>query len=168
MLKLDLLRPAALTSLTFVAFTLSMPAFGGADAPARATRLADAIEGVWDSTVTSKDCATGAALGPPFKALIVFRRGGTFDVDVGEGGGPSVDIYGLWRRGGGKAYSANAVHHRLNPDGSFVGMNKIQRSLTLADGAGSFTSALKVQILDLDGNVLAEVCPTEAAVRIDL
>lgn len=79
------------------------------------------------------------------------------------------DIYGLWKQGVGAAYSANAVHLRYLPDGiTYAGMNKIQRSVTLSADADSFTSAIKVQILDLNGNVLNEVCPTEAAVRMSL
>jgi hypothetical protein len=168
MLKLDSLRSAALTSLTAVAITLSIPPLGGADAAAGAKKLADAIEGVWESTVTAKDCATGAVLFPPFKVLIVFRRGGTFDVAGAENPVMSSAIYGVWKRSTGTAYTAGAVHQRLNPDGSYAGNNKIQRSLTLSPDGGSFKSTLAVQILDLNGNVLGQSCPTEEAVRMSL
>lgn len=168
MCKLNSLRSAARASLKVAAATLLIQACGAGVAFAQGAPGARAIEGMWDSTVTSRDCTSGTPLGPPFKALILFRRGGSFDVDSTQGRGVFGNIYGLWKQGVGPAYSANAVHLRFNDDGTFAGLNKIQRSVTLAADAGSFTSTLKVQILDVNGNVLNEVCPTEAAVRMEL
>lgn len=161
-------RRAASSSIRGAVAALLTLACGAGAAFAQGAPGARAIEGIWDSTVTSKDCASGAALGPPFKALIVFRRGGSFDVDSTQGRTARGSIYGLWKQEVGPAFSANAVHLRYNPDGTYAGLNKIQRSVTLAADAASFTSTLAVQILDLNGNVVGEVCPTEAAVRMNL
>jgi hypothetical protein len=166
MLKLASLQPVTPAGTKAVAAMLFVQVCVVGVAAAQPAGSARALEGIWDSTVSPKDCASGAALGPPFKALIVFRRGGTFDVDAMQGASPSGDVYGLWTRVGGTAYTANAVHLRYNPDGTYAGMNKVRRDLTLAGDGGSFTSALTVRVLDIDGNLLGEVCPTEAAVRI--
>lgn len=172
MLKISSLPSAAFVGVKAAAAMLAIQACSVGSVMAQSASAPISLEGVWESTVTAKDCASGAALGPPFKALIVFRRGSTFDVDSAQGGAQGraqrSNIYGTWKRVSGSAYVADAVHQRFNPDGSYAGNNMIQRSLTLsADGAG-FTSAIKVQILDLNGNVLNEVCPTEVAVRMSL
>lgn len=163
--------PALVGAKAAAAVLLFQACVGGA-AMAQSANSSRAIEGIWDTTVTARDCASGAPLGPPFKALIVFRRGGTFDVDNTPGGAQARalrgNIYGIWKRGAGTTYTANAVHHRYNPDGSYGGNNLIQRSLTLAADANSFTSTLAVQILDLNGTVVSEVCPTEVGVRMNL
>lgn len=168
MLKLADLNSAARRGAGAAAALLLIQGFAGGTAAAKGAPGARAIEGIWDSTVTSKDCATGAVLGPPFKALIVFRRGGSFDVDNTQGRTTRGNIYGLWKQEAGAAFSANAVHLRYDPDGAYAGLNKIQRSVTLAADADSFTASLKVQIFDLDGNVVGEVCPVESAVRMNL
>ncbi|HZT56325.1 MAG TPA: hypothetical protein VFA35_08875 [Burkholderiaceae bacterium] len=168
MLKLTSLKSAALVSVTAAATTLLIQACGGGDAVAQSASDADVVEGVWDSTVTNKDCTSGAVLGAPFKALIVFRRGGTFDADNAQGRALRGNIYGIWKHGAGTAYTANAVHQRFNPDGTYAGTNKVQRSLTLAADASTFTSTLAVQMLDTSGNVVGQACPTETAVRMNL
>ena len=167
MLKFTSLKSTALVSASAIATTLLIQACGG-NAVAQAASDADVIEGVWDSTVTSKDCASGAVLGQPFKALVVFRRGGTMDVDSAQARTTRGNIYGTWKHGAGTSYAGNVVHHRFNADGTYAGINKVQRNLTLAADATGFTSTLAVQILDPAGTVVGTVCPTETAVRMNL
>lgn len=57
------LKSVALVSLTALATTFLIQACGGSDAMAQVASDADPIEGVWDFTVTRKDCAGGAVLG---------------------------------------------------------------------------------------------------------
>ena len=168
MLKLTSLKTAALVSVTAVATTLLIQACGGGGAVAQSASDADVIEGVWDATVTNKDCTSGAVLGQPFKALIVFRRGGTVDVDNAQGRSLRGNIYGTWKHGAGTAYTANVAHQRFNPDGTYAGMNKIQRALTLSADTNAFTDTLAVQVLDTAGTVVGQACPTETAVRMTL
>jgi hypothetical protein len=168
MLKLTSLQTVALVSVTAVATTLLIQACGGSDAVAQSGSDADVIEGVWDATVTNKDCTSGAVLGQPFKALIVFRRGGAVDVDNAQGRPLRGNIYGTWTRGAGAAYAANVVHQRFNPDGTYAGMNKIQRALTLSADTNAFTGTLAVQVLDTSGTVVGQAGPTETAVRMTL
>jgi len=99
MLKLTSLKTLALVSVTALATTLLIQACGGGGAVAQSASDADVIEGVWDATVTNKDCTSGAVLGQPFKALIVFRRAGTVDVDNAQGRTLRGNIYGTWKHG---------------------------------------------------------------------
>ncbi len=85
MFKLNSLPSAALIGVKAAAATLLIQACGAGAAVAQGAPGARAIEGIWDSTVTVKDCASGDVLGPPFKALLIFRRGGSFDVDSTQG-----------------------------------------------------------------------------------
>jgi hypothetical protein len=168
MLKLTSLKTVALVSVTALATTLLIQACGGGGAVAQSASDADVIEGVWDATVTNKDCTSGAVLGQPFKALIVFRRAGTVDVDTAPGRTLRGNIYGTWKHGADTAYTANVVHQRFNADGTYAGMNKIQRALTLSADTNAFTGTLAVQVLDTTGTVVGQACPTETAVRMSL
>jgi hypothetical protein len=160
------LKSVALISATVAATTLLFQACGGS-AVAQAID-ADVIEGVFESTVTNKDCPSGAVLGAPFKALLVFHRGGTVEVDNASSRSTRGNIYGLWKRGAGAGYTANVVHQRFNADGTYAGLNKIQRTLTLAADASGFTATMAVQVLDTTGAVVGQFCPTESAVRMNL
>ena len=44
---------------------------------------ARALEGVWAMSLTLRDCASGAALGPPFRSLLTFHSGGTLSESAG-------------------------------------------------------------------------------------
>ena len=68
------LKTVALVSVTAAAATLFIQACGGG-AVAQAASDADPVEGVWESTLTIKDCASGAVL-TTFKGLAVLHRGG--------------------------------------------------------------------------------------------
>ena len=160
------LKTTALVSVTAAATLLVIQACGGG-AVAQASD-ANVIEGVWDTTVTAKDCASGATLGTPFKTLLVFRRGGTFDVDIAPGRSTRGNVYGAWKQSAGTTYTANAVHHRFNPDTTLAGSNRIQRALTLAADANAYTATLAIQVFDTAGATLSQACATEAAVRLNL
>lgn len=160
------LKSIALMSATVAATTLLIQACGGG-AVAQSID-ADAIEGIFESTVTNKDCPSGAVLGPPFKALFVFHRGGTVEIDTSSARSTRGNIYGLWKRGTGTAYTANVVHQRFNADGTYAGLNKIQRTMTLSADGTAFTSTLAVQVLDTTGAIVSQFCPTETGVRMPL
>ncbi|MEN9543261.1 MAG: hypothetical protein RLZZ598_94 [Pseudomonadota bacterium] len=163
------LRTTALVSITAAATTLLIQACGGGGAVAQSSSSdTDTIEGVWESTITSKDCSSGAVLGQPFKALLVFRRGGTVDVDNAMGRTMRGNIYGIWVHNASTSYTTNVVHQRFNEDGTYAGINKIQRSLTLSADAAGFTSNLTVQVFDTTGAMVGQACPTEVATRMAL
>lgn len=160
------LKSVGLVSVTAACVTLLMQACGGG-AMAQSSD-ADVIEGVFESTVTNKDCTSGAVLGAPFKALFVFHRGGTVEIDTSASRATRSNIYGVWKRGTGTNYTANVVHQRYNADGSYAGLNKIQRTLTLSADATAFTSTLVAQLLDTSGTLIQQFCPTETGTRIPL
>lgn len=69
--------------------------------PARAE--AQDIEGAWLMSVTLRNCATNAALGPPFLTLVTFHAGGTLSESASSAGfapGQRGPGHGSWRRTG--------------------------------------------------------------------
>lgn len=160
------IKSIALLSVSAAAVTLLIQACGGG-AVAQSTDM-DVIEGVFESTVTTKDCASGAVLGAPFKALFLFQRGGTVEIDTSSSRPTRGNIYGVWKHGAGTAYTATVVHQRFNADGTYAGLNKIQRTLTLNADASGFTSTLVAQLLDSSGAVIQQFCPTETGTRVSL
>jgi hypothetical protein len=156
---------AVLVIVTAAATAMLMQACGGSDAVAQTAPGADPIEGTWESVVTAKDCASGATV-DTFGVLLLFHRGGTMEADIAPYRTLRGDIFAVWTRGTGPAYTADAVHWRYAADGSLVGKNKIRRTTTLGADGNSFTSELAIQVLDTTGAVLGQGCASETATRI--
>ena len=69
------LKTVALMTVTAAATSLLLQACGGGDALAQSASDADPVEGVWESTLTVKDCTSGAVLAT-FKGQSVLHRVG--------------------------------------------------------------------------------------------
>src|SRR4051812_15863334 len=57
------------------------------------------IEGVWQTSVTVRNCETGAPLTPEFQGLSTYNSGGTYTESSG-GGNPILrsSAHGVWQR----------------------------------------------------------------------
>ena len=79
-------RSSSLTSVALVIVTAASTMFlvqacGGGSAEAAASAdVPDPVEGVWDSTVTTVDCTSGAVQ-RTFKGVSSFQHGGTLIAD---------------------------------------------------------------------------------------
>ncbi len=156
------LKTVALIAVTAAASSLLMQACGG-DALAQASD-ADPVEGVWESALTVKDCASGAVLAT-FKGQAVLHRGGTMSADNSQ---PTVTrgaAYGTWKRGAGNAYTSTLVFMRFNPDSTLAGTQKVVRTFTLAADGNSLTGTNTAQIINTAGVVLQQACVSETSVR---
>ncbi len=165
MTRSNSLQSVALVSLTALATTFLIQACGGSDATAQSASDADPIEGVWDFTVTRKDCASGAVLGTQ-KALSQFHRGGTFSNDNSTPPATHGAMFGTWKRGSGSAYAIGMVFMRFNPDGTLAGTQKVQRSDVVAADGNSISGSVAAQTLDTAGVVTLQGCASETAVRV--
>ena len=94
------LKTYALIAVSAAATTLLIQACGGGDAVAQTTTDTDAIEGVWESNVTIKDCASGAVL-RTFKGAGLFHRGGSLTADNSLPRAPQGIALGNWKRNAG-------------------------------------------------------------------
>lgn len=132
--------------------------------PAHAQRRAAALEGAWDSVVTLTDCQGGTLA--VFRAYVMFNAGGTLnstDNTPPTRHGPGL---GTWERLGGHSYSAPFQFFNFNPDGSFAGVQKISRTVTLSTDGNSYTSVVAFESYDPDGNLIFSGCGSENATRL--
>jgi hypothetical protein len=70
------------------------------------------LAGTWGVKVTLRDCATGAALGPPFNSLVTFHDGGTISESAASlafAPGQRSPGHGTWTRKRGHAYGQEMI-----------------------------------------------------------
>jgi len=110
------------------------------------------LEGVWDVTVTVKDCKTGAQLNT-LRALQSFGRDGSFSETTFTGTrGPSM---GSWSANGQNA-NAQYWFFRYKADGSFAALAKVSDTVTVK--GEQFSASGTVQDYDSRGGLSAGAC----------
>ena len=157
------LKSVALIAVTAAAISLLIQACGGG-ALAQAASDADPVEGVWESTLSVKDCSSGAVLAT-FKGQSVLHRGGTLSADNSQPPVTRGAAYGTWKRGSGNAYTSTLVFMRFNPDTTLSGTQKVLRSFTLSADGNSLTGTNAAQIINTAGVVLQQACVSETGLR---
>ncbi len=125
------------------------------------------LEGVWDLTVTVRNCQTGAAI-RTFPSMHTYMRGGTMQ-DFGVGGAPlpRSSGQGVWNYQSRGRYSAAFQFFRFNADGTLAGkqINRVQ--IELSHDGNNYTSSAVAQVLDAGGNIVANNCFTATATRFE-
>ena len=164
MTRFNSLQSAALVTVAAAATTLLIQACGG-NAEAQTASDANPIEGVWESSITIKDCTSGAVV-RAFKGESLFHRGGSLTADNSLPVPSRSVAYGNWKQNAGAGYTANFRFLRFNPDGTLAGSQKVSRSLTLSSDLNSLTGTLTGQVIDNADVVLQPICGSETAVRI--
>ncbi len=156
-----------LRSIVSIGF-MALMAFTIAPASVSAQQAAPKkLEGVWDSRVTLTNCQSGAVLAM-FRAFEMFIHGGSLtDTNAAPNAATSRGPgFGRWQHLDGQNYSAAMQFFRFNPDGSFAGVQKINRAIVLANDGNSYTSTVTFESDDPSGNVLMSGCGTETATRL--
>jgi len=129
------------------------------------------IEGVWLPIVNITDCQTQAVI-VTFPSMDIYVRGGGF---IGFGAVQKSDQVGLgaWRHVGGRNYVSEYQFFGYNPapvgapDGAPDGtMLKVSATMRLSADGTTFTSSQTGEVLDFAGHVLAHVCGTRTATRL--
>ncbi len=125
------------------------------------------IEGVWDSQVTVRVCETGDPIGT-LRAMNMFIRGGSL-MATENSPLPATRSsgFGRWQYLGGRRYSDVHRVFQFNPDGTFAGLLRVKRNTTLSRGGDEFTSTASAEIFDANDNLIATVCATETAKRVE-
>lgn len=125
------------------------------------------LEGVWNLTVTRRDCLTGAAIGTG-SAILTFVRGGTMH-DFGTGRPPSTRSpgYGVWDYQSNRRYTDAFQFFLYNADGTFAGKQIVREQIVLSRDGNSLTNSATSQILDVNGNVIMNRCSTATATRFE-
>jgi len=129
------------------------------------------IEGVWLPIVNITDCQTQAVI-VTFPSMDIYVRGGGF---IGFGAVQKSDQVGMgaWRHVGGRNYVSEYQFFGYNPapvgapDGAPDGtMLKVSATMRLSADGTTFTSSQTGEVLDFAGHVLAHVCGTRTATRL--
>ena len=160
------LSSVALIVVTAASTVFLMQACGGsAEAAVASADAVDPIEGVWDSTVTNKDCTSGAVL-RAFKGVSSFQRGGALVAD-NSAPVPSRGIgLGTWKAVSGRDYTATFRFMRFNPDGSLAGTQTVVRTLALSADGNAISGTIAAQQFDTTGAPTLAICASEAGTRI--
>jgi hypothetical protein len=124
------------------------------------------IEGLWQSEVTIRVCQTGDAV-VTFRAVNMFIRGGALSVT--DDAPPTLrgPGFGQWYHAGGRRYTDGFRFNQFSPDGTFAGVFKVARKITLNHAADRFTSSVTADIFDANNNLVESVCATETSRRLD-
>jgi hypothetical protein len=135
--------------------------------PSQQRRKARALEGVWNHTNTRRNCATGEAI-QTFAVMHTYMRGGTMS-DWGAGNPPSLrsNGQGIWSYESRGNYTTAFQFFRFNPDGTFAGRQVVREQIQLSPDGNSYTATATAQVLDVNGNVLANNCSTGTATRFE-
>jgi hypothetical protein len=158
------LKSVALITLTAAATIFLIQACGGSAEAQTASDVANAIEGVWEATVTIKDCTSGAVL-RTFKGETVFHRGGTLNSDNSLPVPSRGAAFGVWKQDSTGNYTVKFRFLRFNPDGTLAGSQKVVRTIALSADGNSMTSTIAGQVLDTADVVVAPICGAEAGTR---
>jgi hypothetical protein len=127
------------------------------------------LEGVWQTTVTPRNCQTGEQTMPAFQGLLTFHQDGTL-AEISTVTNPALRTagHGVWRRERGwSEYSMAFMFYRFNPAGALVGSQKVRQNIRLGETGDEFTSTGTVEILDLNGNTIGTGCTTSTATRFE-
>jgi len=127
--------------------------------------LATAIQGVWEPTVTIRDCASGAVL-VSFLSMDTYISDGSY---VGVGAPePHTPGFGRWQYVSGREFTARYQFFTYDPGGIPNGRLRVSATITLAPDGTSFTATDRAETLDLDGNPTFPfvVCGTRKAKRL--
>ena len=140
---------------------------GGGSAIAQSASDADPIEGVWESAVTIRDCASGATL-RAFRGLSVLHRGGTASATNSNPPTSAGPAFGTWRATATPAtYTAVFRLLRFNADGTFAGAQNLTRTLKLETDRNTMTGTISAELVDpANALVGAPICGVETAVRV--
>lgn len=124
------------------------------------------IEGVWESTVTIRNCQTGSPLAT-FRAMEMFVSGGSL-VDT-NAAPPSTrgPGFGRWQHVHGSQFTATFRFFLYNPDGTFAGVRRVSRIIELVGAGDDLTSTVSIEVFDPNNNLISTACATEIARRVE-
>jgi len=126
------------------------------------------IEGAWRTTVTIRNCQSGAPI-ITFQGLQTFNKGGTL-AETATGVPPSSRTpgHGVWsREEGSQNYSFVFMFDRFNADGTYAGSQKVRGAVVLGASGDELTVVATTEIFNPAGQVIATGCSTATATRIE-
>lgn len=131
------------------------------------SRNSRALVGVWNLQVTGLNCQTGDAI-RTFPSMFTIHRGGTMN-EWGSNTAPSTRGLGqgIWSYASRGNYTSAFQFFRFNADGTLAGRQIIRQRIELSHDGNSFTSSATAQVLDVNGNVIANNCSRGMGTRFE-
>jgi hypothetical protein len=125
------------------------------------------LEGTWINTVTVHDCQSGRII-RTFQSLTTFISGGTMiDSTSGIPQALKTPGQGVWSHVKGNTYRISFGSFGFDAANNFTGATKITGEATLNSEGTELISAAITKIFDRNGNLIATLCPTTAAIRFE-
>jgi hypothetical protein len=126
------------------------------------------IEGVWAITGTPRDCATGAVLGAPVRALLTFHQGGTASESVAlllAQPGQRSSGHGVWTQTGGATFVGRvATMIQFDSPVFQAGWTVETQTITMTN-ANNFNSVGDVLLYDINRQFLRRICSSRVGER---
>lgn len=125
------------------------------------------LEGVWNVEVTRLNCETREVIGTAI-AVLTYAQGGTM-IDWGTGNPPSRRSVGqgFWEHVSGGHFVSGFQFFRYNADGTLAGKQIVRVQNELSEDGTTLTNVAAAELLDLNGNVIANNCSTAVATRFE-
>jgi hypothetical protein len=126
------------------------------------------IEGVWQTTVTQRNCQTGDVM-RTFRGLSVYHEGGTVS-ETSAALSPALRSpgYGFWEKESRSTYSSSFIFQRFNPDGTFAGTQQTTSTIVVGGRNGNiYDTTTSIQVFDANNNLLGTGCATATATRFE-
>ena len=120
------------------------------------------LQGVWNVSVTVRNCDTGQVIRQLHALNLYIHDGSMTETAANFLRTPSV---GTWRQVHGDTYTSMFEFFRYNPDGSFATLARVTRTIELNEEGTRFTSTGTVEDFNADSVRVALGCSTETAVR---
>jgi len=151
-------------ALPALAAFIALQACGGSDHALAQVDTADPVEGVWESVITARDCATSAAVGT-FIGSQLFHRGGTVSDTNASPTSTRGPGFGTWMKSG-DTYTVKFRFYTYDATGVVSGVNRVTRTVTLGTTGTTATSVNSTQQFDLKGNVIRSTCATDDSTKV--
>lgn len=148
---------------SLLALAAALPATSLTARAAEPAPPVQAIEGVWDSTVTLTSCQNPDIVIASFRALNQFDRHGSLIATSQVAPPPSL---GAWKWLGGRSYRASFRFQRFGAGGVLEGMTQVTREIRLAADGNSFTGVVATELYDLTDTLFLRGCGRESARRL--
>ena len=151
---------AGLVASLVIAAIIAMGAIATTGAASAGKASGNKLTGTWVVTVNRP-----APL-PALKSLQVFTRTGSVVETANESPQTRTPSFGSWERIREHLYAASAVFFRYDAAGNFIGSQKIDRTIEVADDGETFKHVARVSVLDANGNVLTSFVARAAGERM--
>jgi hypothetical protein len=147
-----------------VAAFLLVQACGGSDDAIAQAKTPDPLIGVWEGSVTLRDCATQAVVAT-FYGSQVFHQGGTMsdtNTSPTASRGPG---WGTWASDYG-SYIVKFRFFTYDAAGNYSGVIRTTRNVTVGPTPGTATSVNSSQIFDASGALVRTTCGSDVGTKV--